>query len=723
MSAPLPPSSLPEPLRLLIVGGGAVVSDLYLPALARMGWTDHMKVTDLSLSALEGARTRHPWISTRHAGYEEVLADPTARQRFDAVVIALPNSLHVPAVTAALNAGFPVLCEKPLAMSRRDCESLGALAESRKLPLMTGMVRRLSQAARTVREALEGGLIGILQAVRVEHGGPYAWTSASGAFFKRENGGILADLGVHHLDWLGSLLGPLAPMSYGDDACGGVEASCRYVLQTAAGVEVRLHLSHLHSLPNTTTFIGDKGSLVVGKDDFASCQWHDGGGLLRGELCCGKAFADAAWPPDFLSCFSQQFVNFSRLVRGQGTDYVPASEAALTMGLIEHAYSVRDASQKIPGDDRRSGLPLGRTVVTGGTGFIGTALVERLAHLGFSDIVVPVRGYQTCASVARFQFQLPRVNLSYREAVRAMVKDCRWVFHLALGDAAEDARRITVDATKILVEEAAAAGVEAVIVLSTTWVYGTHGPEPFVDETSPLNPAGDSYGRTKAVMQQWCLEKARTLNRTRLVVINPSCVYGPGGKTYTKLPAELARAGQFAWVNGGGGTANYIYIDNLIDAMLLTSIKPEAHGRSFIASDGWSTWREFLSPLLPAAPGGYASFKEEELAALEKQGATRLRHVWSSLKQLPVLRSWVKERRMVQMLRPHLPKHWTASRVPGSVARLATTPPVPWIRNIFGTGTTRYRSDRLKQLGWIPRVSLTEGLARARAWVEQTLGN
>lgn len=694
------------------------MSDLYLPALARLGWMTGIEVTDLSDKALQQVQSLHPWVQTRRAGFAELLADPALKQRFDAVVVALPNSLHVPAVTAALAAGLPVLCEKPLAMSQKDCELLATLADEARLPLMAGMVRRLTQAARTVREALQKGLIGELQTVRVENGGPYAWTSASGAFFKRENGGILADLGVHHLDWLGSLLGPLSPVSYEDDARGGVEASCRYALEAASGVQVQLHLSHLYPLPDTTTFTGSKGTLTLSKGDFATCQWRDAGGHLMGELRCDGAFEDASWPPDFLSCFAQQFVNFSKVVHGLPADWVPAGEAAATMGLIGHAYAVRDAVAQAPPADDRPALPSGRTVVTGGSGFIGTALVARLAELGFQDITVPVRGYQTCAGVARYPVHLPQVDLNDRAAVRELVKGARWVFHLAYGNSAADARKVTVEATKVLVEEAAAAGVEAVIVLSTTWVYGTHGPQTLVDETSPYLPAGDSYGKTKAVMQQWCLQAAQTMDRTRLVVINPSCVYGPEGKTYTTLPGELARAGHFAWVNEGTGTVNHIYIDNLIDAILLTASRAEAHGKAFIASDGWCTWREFLPPLLPADAGAFSSFTEQELEALERSSRARFRDVLGSLIRHQPLRTWVRERSVVQALRSYLPKRLVSpARAPAMISHEKASSPAPWLRAVFGTGTTRYSSDRLKTLGWQSRITLSDGLAKTRGWL------
>ena len=708
-----------SPPRLLILGGGAVVTEFYLPALERLGWTRGIQVADLATAVLAEAKQRFPWIETKTGGYAELLASPGLRDLHDAVVVALPNSLHFAAVSAALNAGLPVLCEKPLTLRQADCEALALLAEQRGQPLVVGMVRRLSQAARTVREALEQGLIGSVKAVHVEHGGPYAWTSASGAFFRRENGGILADLGVHHLDWLGSLLEPLSPVSYEDDARGGVEASCRYALATASGVQVKLHLSHLHPLPNTTTFIGDKGSLVLGKDDFASCQWLDSSGLLRGELRREQCFDDASWPPDFLSCFAQQFVNFGRVIKGRAAEHVTAREAAATMGLIEHAYAGRGGPA--PDVESRPGLPAGRTVITGGTGFIGTALAARLTGLGFTDIVVPVRGYRTCAAVARYPVQLPQTDLTNRDVVRQLIQGARWVFHLAYGRTVQDAMKLTVEGTRILVEEAEKAGVEAVVVLSTSWVYGADRNEGKVDESAPYAPRGGHYGESKAAMQKWCLARAASMTRTRLVLLNPACVYGPEGATYTRLPFELVKAGSFTWVDGGSGTAPLVYIDNLVDAMLHVAADKAAHGRNFIVCDDTSTWREFLSPLLGVPPDSVGDHSGTALEKMEAADVMLLSQVVKDVLRVPSFRRWIRERWVVRKARPYLPARWFRPKAPSQAAAgAAQTPPAPWLRLIYGPSKVGYSSQRLRSTGWQPLVTPAEGRRRTLEWLRST---
>lgn len=718
--------------RLLFLGGGPVVSDLYVPALARMGWEAGLTVADLSATTLTRLSARAPWVRTVAMGFAEALADPAVRSAHDAVVVCLPNRLHVAGVRASLEAGYPVLCEKPLALRQSECESLAAAADTYGFPLMVGMVRRLAGSAVAAGAALRSELLGRLLEVDMHHGGPFQWISDSGEFFSGENGGILADMGVHHLDWLQSLLGPLVPDAYVDDWSGGVEVSCDYRLHTTDGVPVRMRISHRHVGPDETVFRGERAEVVVGKNDLAFCRLR---GLVPGietQLRPEQPFGDPSWPRDLISCFCQQLDDFARVVRGERARYVTGRDAAATMGLIEHAYSTRRRRVAVPEPDRPA-LPAGRTVVTGGTGFIGTVLVERLADLGFSEIVVPVRGYRTCASVARYPVQLPRVNLTDREQVRAAVKGARWVFHLALGWEGREARRITVDGTKIVVEEAAAQGAEAVVVLSTMFVFGHPQTDALVDESWPYDPAGGVYGKTKAEMEKWCLQVAPSLGRTRLVVLNPSCVFGREGKAYTRQPSELAKNGAFAWWDSGVGVANFTYIDNTIDAMLLTAGHPEAAGKRFLVTDGWCSWKEFLSPLLDRPAHEFPSFSTAEFTAMKGAAARKVPfgRVLRDLPLQPTLRDWAAQQPWlaalpwVAALKERVKARYTSGELYGteSPTEVRANPsahePELWTRTIWGPTVTRFSNARLRSLGWSPRIDLATAQRRTVEWLRE----
>src|SRR5262249_34675631 len=141
--------------------------------------------------------------------------------------------------------------------------------------LAAGMVRRLLPSFEMLRQALHQGLIGELAEIDVEDGEPYAWSSDSGAAFQPENGGVPADMGGHYLAPIEKRGGETQPVTYGDDAQGGVEANLDYALRTTTGgVPIRLRLSRTRRLRNTFVCRGRLGVLVVDKTRFDGCWWQ-----------------------------------------------------------------------------------------------------------------------------------------------------------------------------------------------------------------------------------------------------------------------------------------------------------------------------------------------------------------------------------------------------------------------------------------------------------------
>src|SRR5262249_49342385 len=154
-------------------------------------------------------------------------------------------------------------------------------------------------------------------------------------------------------------------------------------------------------------------------------------------------------------------------------------------------------------------------------------------------VVAAARSPLTCARIARFPVRLEVVDLLDAGAVRQSMRGVKRVFHLAYGRDGAGRREVTVEGTKNVVNAAIEEGCESVVVVRTAYVFGR--PAGIVDETKPYQPDGGEYGASKAEMERWCLARARSSGLTRLVVLNPSCVYGPWGGAYSELPASLAR--------------------------------------------------------------------------------------------------------------------------------------------------------------------------------------
>ncbi len=419
---------------------------------------------------------------------------------------------------------------------------------------------------------------------------------------------------------------------------------------------------------------------------------------------------------------------------------VQAPMAHTHLSAEKNPVSVTDEPPRLSPVDEPPALPPGRVCVTGATGFIGSHLVERLGRTGEHQLVAPVRSYRTCAQIARFPVSMPRCDLLDYDQVRSVVAGARFVFHLAYGRDGAQPERVTIEGTRNVVEAAIATGSEAVVVLSTVYVFGQ--PPGEVDEASPYRPIGGVYGTSKALMERWCLRRAQSSPRTRIIILIPSCVYGPDGDTYTALPVRLANDAGFCWIDDGRGAANYTYVENLVDAMLLGATSAQARGRRFIINDGTSTWRSFLGQLLADKVGDMPSYTRAQLRDLHRHRrrpnlvdvariAMADQSVRTALREtrLGEAALWGAEHatpgvmaRMRRGWHANPRRHARVAEPPDATAREAGPPaglPPIWLSDVFGPAPTIFRADVAHQvLGWVPKVGLDEGMRASRAWVE-----
>jgi nucleoside-diphosphate-sugar epimerase/predicted dehydrogenase len=700
--------------------------------------TSNILIVDVSTAVIEILNQKAPDIRCKQIDFREYLKNFSGKETFDAAIIALPNCLHTEAVEISLIKGLHVLCEKPLAMNEQDCLRLARVSEEAGKVLTVGMVRRLLPSVSALREALKSGLIGTLESIDIEYG-PYTWVSDSSSFFQRENGGLLMDMGVHYLDLMEELIGTLKPVSYQDDCKGGVEANLNFHLVSENGIPVNLILSRTHHLRNTAIFKGEYGELILEKNTFDFCLWRSyRANNLIARLYLKGVFKGGDWPANLISCFAEQLLEFIEAIREKKSPPVAAYQAAKTIRLIEWAYSNRqerkaqtENSPYISESRMRPTLSPAKVVVTGGTGFIGGHLVNRLVNLGFSEITVPVRNYKTCAEVARFPVRMPRINLLDYKQVKTVIQGARFVFHLAYGRDGYDAARITMEGTNNVVNAAIECRVECVVILSSMYVFGHPDTDQLVDESWPYHPTGGEYGRSKARMERWCLWQARNTGSMRIVVLNPSCVYGPGGETYTQLPIRMAHQGIFCWVQEGRGTANYTFIDNLVDAVILATSCKQAHGQRFIINDGFCSWREFLTPFLGEFANTLPSLSKEELMLKNRLRQVKIKDIISHLagdiefigmiNRMPIVstikRTVLKYNPKLHSALLDMQHQYSGPNIHKS--NLSLQIPPEWLGDIFGPTKTKFSSEKARKiLGWEPLIQLEEGQEKTQLWLK-----
>lgn len=197
------------------------------------------------------------------------LEDFLASHLFDLVVIAVPNQYHCPYTCAALEAGYHVLCEKPVAMSVEELEKMIACAERTGKMFTVHHNRRFDRDALIVKEVLAGGKLGNLISVesRVHsangNGQMFGWR-----MFADHGGGFFGDWGIHVLDQvLDVVRSPIRSVFGVVRTLGTADAGEDYtkiIVTFKDGVTAQIEATDFAPLPMPKWVIyGDKGALRV----------------------------------------------------------------------------------------------------------------------------------------------------------------------------------------------------------------------------------------------------------------------------------------------------------------------------------------------------------------------------------------------------------------------------------------------------------------------------
>ena len=236
-----------------------------------------------------------------------------------------------------------------------------------------------------------------------------------------------------------------------------------------------------------------------------------------------------------------------------------------------------------------------RTIlVTGGTGFIGGRLVERLYLEHGAEVRVLVKNHgRAAARIGRLPIQLVGGEVNDEASVSNAMQGCDYVFHCAFGNegGVKAQYRVNVGGIQSILSAAKQHRPKRVVYISTMAVYGKSSA-PTIHEQLPYGDTGDSYGSSKRKAE----EVARSYSaqhKISLSMVQPAIVYGPYGGSWTLGPLGILRNQNLLLPREGQGTCNLVHVDDVIDAMLLCATHPAADGERFLINGDSITWREF----------------------------------------------------------------------------------------------------------------------------------
>ncbi|MCA0985516.1 Gfo/Idh/MocA family oxidoreductase [Halobacillus yeomjeoni] len=194
-------------MKVAVIGCGSIAQHRHLPEYEANEDVVLTAVCDINEDRVDEISKQYG--AKAYTDYQLLLE----KENVDAVSVCLPNYLHAPVTNAALNAGCHVLCEKPMATSKEEAESMIAAAEKNGKKLMIAHNQRFVPSHQKAKKLIAAGEIGKVYSFRTAfgHGGPEGWSvdGADSWFFKKDQAfiGAMGDLGVHKADLLRYILG------------------------------------------------------------------------------------------------------------------------------------------------------------------------------------------------------------------------------------------------------------------------------------------------------------------------------------------------------------------------------------------------------------------------------------------------------------------------------------------------------------------------------------
>ncbi|MGD9873342.1 MAG: NAD-dependent epimerase/dehydratase family protein [Kiritimatiellia bacterium] len=322
-----------------------------------------------------------------------------------------------------------------------------------------------------------------------------------------------------------------------------------------------------------------------------------------------------------------------------------------------------------------------RILVTGGTGFTGKALVRRLLNDGHSVIAMDYKEGIKTQELRDWGAEVVIGSVTDREVVKKCMKGVDVVQHVAAAFREMNVPEsyydeVNVGGTRICLEEAMTAGVKKFIYCSTCGVHG-NVKNPPTDEAHNIAPA-DYYQQTKYNAEP--VVKSFHEKGLPCVILRPSAIYGPGDPERFFMIYRRAAKGVFPMFGGGKTLYHPVYIDNLVDAMVLAMAPGKGDGKVYLIADAEYIPIEDLVKRIGKAMGIDVKIKHYPVWPLVVAG-----HVCE------------KVCKPFKIAPPIFPRR------------------VDWYRQNRAFDISAARRD----LGYDPKVGLDEGLKRTYEWYKQ----
>jgi 2-alkyl-3-oxoalkanoate reductase len=679
--------------RVALVGCGRI-STYHLAALRQMEGVEVVAVCDLNERLARQTASKH--------GIERCYTDVEAmmqESRPDVMHILTPPRTHLTMARIAARHRAHMFIERPLAANEAEARAIVELARESGVQVCPGHSRLFDPVFLEACRRVRAGEIGQVISVRAEQGFTYEASTRSAVipWSYSYDWGTFDNLVCHPLYLACHFFSDpgrpqVAAFNPGAVREAGVE-EVRVLIPSKSGIaEVSLSLSSTPEV-NRLEIVGTRGRVVADWEAMTVIASRAGG--LPSALARLTANFGTALELTKASILTLLGIATGRVKRNAGLSTiiglfyealatesampVPAEDGVLNVRLMDQikddCESVRKPRTPIqPASDTPP-----RIVVTGASGFLGGRLVEVLSSQG-----TPVRATTRLVSRATQLrgVQWVQCDLAREDGLRSALAGMETVIHCAalngLSGSLEEYEDANVRGTIRLLHLAREAGIKNFVYVSSMAIYAApEGAGSLVDESSPYDArAGerDAYTQSKLAADAAVLDYARLHPAPRIIVLRPGTIYGPGARLPVGLLQLTSSSARPLIAGSRLASTGLVYVDDVVDAMLAAAVSDVPTGSAYNLVDSSNCNQEELARTLSEVTGGRIRplFAPYPL-------------VWLAMLVMDLL-SLVRHRKL---------------------------------------GTARYRLQRTlapmrfecaaarKDLGWRPRVTLAEGLARA----------
>lgn len=605
-------------LRVAVVGAGYVATH-HLAALKQLDFVDIVGICDSQLPAAQALAARFgiPRSATALADLADALPQ--------VVYVLTPPSSHPAIALAALDMGCHVLVEKPMADSVADCEAMIAAAQARGLLLGVNHSDLFDPVLMQALQAARGGRIGDVLSVDIVRnseyppyaGGPLPGSVTQGSYPFR-------DLGVHGLYTIEAFLGPVERLGVECQA-SGTDPNLHFdewqaQAQAKRGVGRLLLSWNARPMENRVFVRGTRGTIEV--DRFLqTCRVHR---VLPGPKFVGivanaffSALKDVFRVPWNVVRFATGLLKpspgirhgaraFAEAVRDGGAPPFSGEDALRIARLLEPACAEPDRQRLALLESRYAELPPADVLVTGAAGFLGRKLVARLRGEGRSVRVLVRRPVSAHANDPGVQVVVG--DLGDPRIVDHAVRGAGVVYHVgaAMRGGPRDFEAGTSWGTRNVVEACLAHATRRLVYVSSMSVFDHAGRDPAatMTEDSAQEPHPDwrgAYTRTKLDAERF-VRNAIDNRGLPAVILRPGQIFGPGAEQVTPN-GVISLAGRWVAVGSGAQTLPLVYVDDVVDALLLAETAAQATGGTFNIVDTAAVTQEAYLRRTQRKPG------------------------------------------------------------------------------------------------------------------------